>query len=129
LIRTSAVATRTTLLLIRYRYQLILPERRDDVPLIAEDARVGFEADPASPAWLGDERASDLLSARPDESTAPEFVRSALRRVLAAAGENGGEGSYSLRAETNRRGPGYAAQFCFVWTRQGPADVEITDYR
>ena len=110
-IRTSAVATRTTLLLVRYRYQLTLPGRRGDIPLIAEDARVlGFEGDPASPAWLGDERASDLLSARPDESTAPELARSALRRVLAVVDESGGNGSYSLRAEANRRGPGYATQ-------------------
>jgi len=110
-IRTSAVATRTTLLLVRYRYQLTLPGRRGDIPLIAEDARVlGFEGDPASPAWLGDERASDLLSARPDESTAPELARSALRRVLAVMDESGGNGSYSLRAEASRRGPGYATQ-------------------
>ena len=110
-IRTSAVATRTTLLLVRYRYQLTLPGRRGDIPLIAEDARVlGFEGDPANPAWLDDERASDLLSARPDESTALELARSALRRVLAVVNESGGNGSYSLRAEANRRGPGYATQ-------------------
>jgi hypothetical protein len=107
-IRTSAVATRTTLLLVRYRYQLTLPGRRGDVPLIAEDARVlGFEGDPASPAWLDDERASELLSARPDESTAPELARSALRRVLAALADNDGN---SLSAEANRRGPAYATQ-------------------
>ena len=39
-IRTSAVTTRTTLLLVRYRYQLSLPGRYGNAVLIAEDARV-----------------------------------------------------------------------------------------
>ena len=38
---------RTMVLLVRYRYQLILPGRYGDVPLIAEDARVlGFDGAP-----------------------------------------------------------------------------------
>ena len=49
-IRTSAVTRRTTLLLVRYRFQLILPGRHGDRPLIAEDARVlGFEGPPQRP--------------------------------------------------------------------------------
>jgi hypothetical protein len=82
-IRTSAVSTRTTLLLVRYRFQLVLPGRHGDVPLIAEDARVlGFAGAPARAQWLDDEAATALLAAAPDENTAPEFARSAISRVL-----------------------------------------------
>jgi hypothetical protein len=53
-IRTTAVAARTTLLLVRYRYQLTLPGRYGNATLIAEDARVlGFEGAPASARWKG----------------------------------------------------------------------------
>jgi superfamily II DNA or RNA helicase len=82
-IRTSAVTTRTTLLLVRYRFQLVLPGRHGDVPMIAEDARVlGFAGAPARAQWLADEAATTLLAAAPDENTAPEFARSAISRVL-----------------------------------------------
>ncbi|MGH3252869.1 MAG: C-terminal helicase domain-containing protein, partial [Trebonia sp.] len=69
-IRTSAVSTRTTLLLVRYRFQLVLPGRHGEVPLIAEDARVlGFEGAPARAQWLDDAAATALLAAAPDENT------------------------------------------------------------
>src|SRR5262249_60481027 len=82
-IRPSAVTRRTTLLLVRYRFQLVLPGRHGDRPLIAEDARVlGFEGPPGSPDWLPDETAAALLTARPDANTATEFAQAAIRRVL-----------------------------------------------
>jgi superfamily II DNA or RNA helicase len=83
-IRTTLVSKRTTLLLVRYRFQLILPGRYGDVPLIAEDARVlGFTGVPAASAeWLPDAEAAALLSAKPDANTAPEFAANAISRVL-----------------------------------------------
>ena len=82
-VRTSAVPKRTTLLLVRYRFQLMLPGRYGDKPLIAEDARVlGFAGSPANPEWLADEAAQALLSATADANTAPEFARAAISRIL-----------------------------------------------
>ena len=82
-IRTSAVTVRTTLLLTRYRYQLTLPGRHGDVPLIAEDARVlGFQGAPTQAQWLDDDVATALLTATPDSNTAPEFAARSISRVL-----------------------------------------------
>jgi superfamily II DNA or RNA helicase len=82
-IRTSDVTTRTTLLLVRYRFQLTLPGRYGDLPLIAEEARVlGFAGAPARAAWLDDDTALTLLRAEPDEPTDTEFARSAIARIL-----------------------------------------------
>jgi superfamily II DNA or RNA helicase len=100
-IRTSAVTRRTTLLLVRYRFQLVLPGRHGDRPLIAEDARVlGFEGPPSAPDWLPDEAAAALLTAAPDANTAPEFAQAAIRRVL--------DGLPQVIPEVNRRGAQFA---------------------
>jgi hypothetical protein len=96
-IRTSAVPRRTTLLLVRYRFQMVLPGRYGDKPLIAEDARVlGFAGPPANPDWLADEAAQALLSATADANTAPEFARTAISRIL--------DGLPEILSEVNRRG-------------------------
>jgi superfamily II DNA or RNA helicase len=96
-VRTSAVLMRTTLLLVRYRFQMLLPGRYGDKPLIAEDARVlGFAGSPANPEWLADEAAQALLSATPDANTAPEFARTAIGRIL--------DGLPLVLPEVNRHG-------------------------
>jgi len=100
-IRTSAVTRRTTLLLVRYRFQLILPGRHGDRPLVAEDGRVlGFEGPPGSADWLPDDTAAALLAARPDANTATEFAQAAIRRVL--------DGLPEVMPELARRGAGFA---------------------
>ena len=100
-IRTSAVTRRTTVLLVRYRFQLVLPGRHGDRPLVAEDARVlGFEGPPGFPDWLPDETAAALLTARPDANTATEFAHAAIRRVL--------DGLPQVMPEVNRRGTEFA---------------------
>jgi superfamily II DNA or RNA helicase len=96
-VRTSAVSRRTTLLLVRYRFQMVLPGRYGDKPLIAEDARVlGFAGSPMNPEWLADEAAQKLLSATADANTAPEFARTAVGRIL--------DGLQEVLPEVNRRG-------------------------
>jgi len=100
-IRTSAVTRRTTVLLVRYRFQLILPGRHGDRPLVAEDGRVlGFEGPPGSADWLPDDTAAALLAARPDANTATEFAQAAIRRVL--------DGLPEVMPELARRGAGFA---------------------
>ena len=102
-IRTTAIATRTTLLLVRYRYQLTLPGRYGNAALIAEDARIlGFEGAPASARWLTDDAATGLLTAAPDENTIPEFARNAIAAILGGLG--------AVRPEVNRRAQEYAAE-------------------
>ena len=102
-IRTTAVTARTTLLLVRYRYQLTLPGRYGNAMLIAEDARVlGFQGAPASARWLPDDAATGLLAAAPDENTLPEFARNAITTILG--------GLDAVRPEVNRRAQEYAAE-------------------
>ena len=88
-IRTSAVAKRTVLLLARYRFQLVLPGRYGDVPLIAEDARVlGFTGPPSAVSeWLPDAEAAALLDAKPDENTMPEFAARTISTILTGLDE------------------------------------------
>jgi superfamily II DNA or RNA helicase len=88
-IRTSSVSKRTVVLLVRYRFQLTLPGRYGDVPLIAEDARVlGFTGAPSAAAeWLPDAEAAALLDAKPDENTMPEFAARTIARVLSGLDE------------------------------------------
>ena len=88
-IRTSSVAKRTVALLVRYRFQLILPGRYGEVPLIAEDARVlGFTGGPSAVSgWLPDAEAAALLDAKPDENTMPEFAARTISTVLSGLDE------------------------------------------
>ncbi|MEV0661718.1 DEAD/DEAH box helicase [Actinomadura luteofluorescens] len=84
-IRTRAVTTRTTLLLVRYRFHLTLPSRVGERQLVAEDARLlAFEGSPADAAWLPPEDAVHLLHATADENTDPTFGERTMRRVLDA---------------------------------------------
>jgi superfamily II DNA or RNA helicase len=102
-IRTSKVSKRTVLLLIRYRFQMTLPGRYGDVPLIAEDARVlGFAGAPAAAEWLDDATATTLLAAKPDANTAPEFARAAIGRVL--------DGLDTIMPHVNLRGTEFAEE-------------------
>ncbi|HEX7164756.1 MAG TPA: C-terminal helicase domain-containing protein, partial [Trebonia sp.] len=102
-IRTSAVTTRTTLLLVRYRFQLTLPGRYGDLPLIAEDARVlGFAGAPARAAWLADDAALPLVQSEPDELTDTEFARSAITRII--------DGLPDVTPHVNQRAGEFAAE-------------------
>lgn len=65
-VRTDAVATRTTLLVARYRFHLELPSRSGVKQLVAEDvATLAFEGAPTQARWLPTESVIPLLQARP----------------------------------------------------------------
>ncbi|MCO5973762.1 DEAD/DEAH box helicase [Actinoallomurus soli] len=84
-IRTRAVTTRTTLLLVRYRFHLTLPSRVGERQLVAEDARLlAFQGFPADATWLSAEEAARLLHATADENTDPTFGERTMKRVLDA---------------------------------------------
>jgi len=83
-VRTSQVATRTTVLLTRLRYK-VLTRRRGEEPLeqLAEECLVlGFEGAPDSAAWLASERLEPLLAATPDANVAPEQASQFVSRVV-----------------------------------------------
>jgi len=122
-IRTSAVQTRTTLLLLRYRYH-ILAQRGSAAAteLMAEDCQLlGFRSSPTTPEWLSAEEAEALLAAAPaaniTSQQATEFIRrvveglEALHEPLDAAARERGqellEAHRRVRTAANWRGVRY----------------------
>jgi superfamily II DNA or RNA helicase len=82
-LRTNAIASRTTLLLCRLRYTITVPDRRD---LLAEEVRCfGFSGTFKNPKWLADEEAQRLLeTARSVANITPADRTAAIREVLDA---------------------------------------------
>lgn len=85
-IRTKAVDRRTTLLLVRHRFQLNLPTRDGSVrEQLAEDARVAaFRGSATSPEWLPEDEALALLDARATQNTDPKFAAGHISEILDA---------------------------------------------
>ncbi|HXF72303.1 MAG TPA: hypothetical protein VNO79_06810, partial [Actinomycetota bacterium] len=83
-IRTGAVERRTTLLLLRYRFDVTTRARRGEPHAqLAEDAGLlAFEGPPEDPTWLPPERAEALLEAAPAANVAPEQARDLVGRVV-----------------------------------------------
>ncbi|MEU3681460.1 helicase-related protein [Streptomyces sp. NPDC030592] len=87
-VTTDAVSTRTTLLLVRYRFHLTLPSRNGEKQVVAEDARLlAFEGAPRNAVWLPQERAVELLEARATENTAAASGERTMTRILNQMGE------------------------------------------
>ncbi len=82
--RTDAVDRRTTLVLTRFRYQLVTRRRnRPDHPLLAEEAAMmAFVGDPSSPGWIDTGDFEGLLDARPTGSVTPELARDFIGECL-----------------------------------------------
>jgi hypothetical protein len=87
-VTTDAVGTRTTLLLIRYRFHLTLPSRSGERQLVAEDARLlAFQGSPKNAVWLGEEDTLALLDATATENTDPHFGERTMSRILGGLDE------------------------------------------
>ncbi|MFB7194063.1 DEAD/DEAH box helicase [Streptomyces sp. NPDC056240] len=87
-VTTDAVTTRTTLLLVRYRFHLTLPSRTGEKQLVAEDARLlAFEGMPQRARWLDDDAATALLAAQASVNTNPQMARNQIARTLDNLGE------------------------------------------
>lgn len=83
-IRTDAVTTRTTLLVLRYRFDLFVGT--DSTQLLAEDAAViAFAGDPDQPEWLTPAEAEKLLTAQPVGNVADGQKVEVIDDMLAAA--------------------------------------------
>lgn len=82
-VRTAAVSTRTTLLLVRYRFHLELPSRSGIRPLVAEDiATLAFEGAPAQANWLDRSAVRPLLEATPSGNVPGPQAEQFLTRSL-----------------------------------------------
>ncbi len=82
-IRTAAVSSLTTALVVRIRYDLATAAARGTA--IAEEARLlAFRGRPEAPEWLADEEAQRLLGAEPAGNVVPEQQRRLIRQVLDA---------------------------------------------
>jgi hypothetical protein len=83
-IRTTAVSVATTVLLVRYRFDLAVGRRgAPDEQLLAEDlALAAFSGAPASATWLTSEDAEALLSAVPVGNVAREQRAELIRHVV-----------------------------------------------
>jgi hypothetical protein len=82
-IRTAAVARRTTLLLLRHRFHIVTLVGDEQRQLLAEDAQlVGFAGSPQNPEWLPNEAAASLPDAKPDGNVNPDQARDFLQRVI-----------------------------------------------
>ncbi|MFD6275192.1 helicase-related protein [Streptomyces sp. NPDC060209] len=82
-VTTDAVTTRTTLLLVRYRFHLTLPSRSGEKQLVAEDARLlAFRGSPKNAEWLTQEEALTLLDATATGNTDPHFGERTMTRIL-----------------------------------------------
>ncbi|QDU96255.1 helicase-related protein [Lignipirellula cremea] len=124
-IRTKAVSTRTTLLLIRLRYHIITTHGDEVSPLLAEDTQlVGFRSAPASAQWLTREEAESLLLAQPDDNVTDDVARNFIQKVIddfdhlkshlnATAEAHGKEllaAHQRVRTAANRRGIKYSIE-------------------
>jgi hypothetical protein len=82
-LRTSDVTTRTTLLLVRFRFQLTLPSADGTQQRIAEDARIlAFEGAPHRANWLGNTHAEQLLTATPTGNVVEGVAHDAIGKIL-----------------------------------------------
>jgi superfamily II DNA or RNA helicase len=84
-IRTAAVQSRVTLLLLRERFQLRTRPRQNASAeeLLAEDWQLlAFRGSPSSPDWLSEDEGEALLAAEPDANVAPDIARAHLARIL-----------------------------------------------
>lgn len=82
-VRTNAVSTRTTLLLVRYRFHLTLPSRYGERAAVAEDAvLLAFEGAPARATWLDEPATASLLDVRATANISAAQAEDFVRRVI-----------------------------------------------
>lgn len=82
--RTRAVSTRTTVLLVRFRFHAEIPLAGGSTrPLVVEDARlVGFTGTPEQATWLDDQAVEAVALAEADGNVPEDMARQAAARIL-----------------------------------------------
>lgn len=82
-VRTKSIKTRTTLLLVRFRFNLTTVEGEIERSLVAEDARaLAFRGSPDKAEWLDSEEADGLLDLTPDANIGPDRAKDFVERVV-----------------------------------------------
>ncbi len=81
-VRTSEVAKRTTLLLLRLRFHITDSLGRRGALLAEECRAVAFRGAPSEAEWLADEEVEGLLAAAPTGNVAPDQAQAAVERIL-----------------------------------------------
>jgi len=100
-VRTQSVSTRTTLLLVRFRYHIVTKQGDDERALLAEDVTVlGFEGAPDNATWLSEDHTGRLLGISPDANVGPDQARHFLQQVI----DNFSAVQPKLEAEAESRG-------------------------
>lgn len=82
--KTTAVEEKTSLLLVRFRFHLVVRQRgAARAPMLAEEVRtLAFTGSPAEPAWLDDERAAGLLEAVPSGNVPVSLMKGQLQHLI-----------------------------------------------
>ncbi|RJR31102.1 MAG: ATP-dependent helicase [Desulfobacteraceae bacterium] len=84
-IYTDAVQRRTTLLLLRYRYHIIMRDGDQEKQLLAEDSQVvGFAGAPTEAEWIDARQVAGLLDAMPSRNIDRERAALFVQRVIGA---------------------------------------------
>lgn len=81
-IRTNAVASVTTLLVVRFRVELVVPGTRITVTQVAEDAQFLAFTGGAEPTWLDQPATDALLAAVPTGNVNDALARAQLTRAI-----------------------------------------------
>jgi superfamily II DNA or RNA helicase len=82
-IRTTAVPTVTTLLVVRFRVELVIPGSRRTITQVAEDAQfLGFTTSGGEISWLDAAATDQLLAATPTGNVHDDLARAQLQRAL-----------------------------------------------
>jgi hypothetical protein len=83
-VRTHAVTRRTTLLLLRIRFHIVVRDRHGaERALLAEDATLaGFSGSPEKPSWMDEAELEKLVIAVPSGNLGPDVAREHLESVL-----------------------------------------------
>lgn len=86
-IRTRAVQTRTTLLLLRLRFHILALREGQENPLLAEEAQLlAFEGSPGSARWLTPQQAEALLDVSADQNINRDQAEDFVRKVVEGYG-------------------------------------------
>jgi superfamily II DNA or RNA helicase len=82
-IRTKQVESRTTALLVRFRFHLITQRDDKEMPLLAEECRIlAFTGSPKNAKWLSEEEAEKLLQLKPGANINPDQARQFISKVI-----------------------------------------------
>ena len=89
--QTDSVTEKTSLLLVRFRFHLLITRRGESEshPLLAEEVRsIAFTGTPDNPTWLDEEAAEELLSALPTGNVNSMLAKQQLDHLIGAYQEH-----------------------------------------